>query len=293
MSSPSDDSGTTQVDERMLRGWPLPAPGNSKYSRGRIAIVGGSAQAPGAVGLAGVSALRVGAGRLSMIVPQDVAVPLAVAVPEAGILAFDGDELPRDAVDEIAGADAVLLGPGLTDPDVTVRLLRRVLEVIDADARLILDAFALGVLSRLAEEIEEWPAGLVLTPNREEAALLLDRDGEVDDDDIPAIAARYGAVVTCYGVISSADGSTWRIGADIPGLATSGSGDVLAGAILGLAARSEDAAQAAVWGTFLHSAAGERLVARVGSIGFLAREISEELPMMLEKVSGGAEGNSA
>jgi NAD(P)H-hydrate repair Nnr-like enzyme with NAD(P)H-hydrate dehydratase domain len=67
----------------------------------------------------------------------------------------------------------------------------------------------------------------------------------------------------------------------VPGLATSGSGDVLAGIVAGLAARGAEPAQAAVWAVFLHSRAGEALARRTGPLGFLARELSAELPRLL------------
>jgi ADP-dependent NAD(P)H-hydrate dehydratase len=64
-------------------------------------------------------------------------------------------------------------------------------------------------------------------------------------------------------------------------LATSGSGDVLAGCVTGLLARGATAAQAACWATHLHSSAGDRLAGRVGPLGFLGRELLDELPPLL------------
>jgi NAD(P)H-hydrate repair Nnr-like enzyme with NAD(P)H-hydrate dehydratase domain len=124
----------------------------------------------------------------------------------------------------------------------------------------------------------------VLTPNPAEAGRLLDRDG-VDDEpelDVAAeIAERYGAVVSYESSIAAPDGRRWLVPAGHPGLGTSGSGDVLAGAIGGLLARGADPAQAACWGTYLHSTAGDRLAARVGRLGFLARELADELPFVI------------
>ncbi|KQQ94223.1 hypothetical protein ASF62_08780 [Leifsonia sp. Leaf325] len=295
MSDQPDAPGDVEVTAEVLRRWPLPEPGDSKHSRGRIAVVGGSERAPGAVLLAGLSALRVGAGRLSLHVPRAVAVPLAVAVPEGGVFPFD-DDLTPEAVDDLSSSDAVLIGPGLTDAGTTIRLLRAVLPVLETATVIVLDAFALGVLPDLADDIRKSANPLVLTPNREEATLLLDSgdDGSAGDvggdegggpTDVARIAAAYDAVVSCYGVVGSPSGQTWSIRSDNPGLATSGSGDVLAGAVVGLAARTGDAAQAAVWGTFLHTAAGDALVERVGAIGFLARQISEQLPISLDEVA--------
>lgn len=301
MSDQPDAPGDVEVTAEGLQRWPLPEPGDSKHSRGRIAVVGGSERAPGAVLLAGLSALRVGAGRLSLHVPRAVAVPLAVAVPEGGVFPFD-DDLTPEAIDDLSSSDAVLIGPGLTDAGTTIRLLRAVLPVLEPATVVVLDAFALGVLPELADDIRKSANPLVLTPNREEAALLLDSDdddsGASDEDagprDVARIAATYDAVVSCYGIVGSPSGQTWSIRSDNPGLATSGSGDVLAGAVVGLAARTGDGAQAAVWGTFLQTAAGDALVEQVGAIGFLARQISEQLPISLDRVvtRTGASGDS-
>ena len=110
-----------------------PPPGESKNARGRVVVIGGSEQSPGAVMLAGIAALRVGAGRLTLVTPPSIALPVAVAVPEAGVLALvdDGAAAARDPLgdpvrSELATADAVLLGPGLDGPDVSRRLVEAV-----------------------------------------------------------------------------------------------------------------------------------------------------------------------
>jgi NAD(P)H-hydrate repair Nnr-like enzyme with NAD(P)H-hydrate dehydratase domain len=148
------------------------------------------------------------------------------------------------------------------------------------DAHLVLDAFALSRLANWHQD-HRMPGNLILTPNAEEAQLLLERPLEDELCAGAELARRYGATVCCQGLVTAADGRQWRVGAGHTGLATSGSGDVLAGAIAGLVARSGDAAQACCWATFAHAAAGDRLAAKVGRLGFLAREISDTLPEVL------------
>lgn len=276
-----------RVDDRMLREWPLPAPGGSKNARGRVVVIGGSDHSPGAVMLAGIAALRVGAGRLTLVTPPRIAMSVAVAVPEAGVLSLgDGwpdatqDPLGDQVRSELADADAVLLGPGLDDPGVSRRLIEAVCAADGAPAALVLDAFALGVLPELDVAL---PRHAVLSPNLEEAGILLGEDR--DDRDVAArvarIADRYGAVTTCFGEVAAPGDRAWHVEAGGPGLGTSGSGDVLAGAIVGLLARGADAAKATVWATHLHAAAGDRLSARIAEVGFLARELCDELPHAL------------
>jgi NAD(P)H-hydrate repair Nnr-like enzyme with NAD(P)H-hydrate dehydratase domain len=85
--------------------------------------------------------------------------------------------------------------------------------------------------------------------------------------------------------VVSPDGSAFVNRAGSVGLATSGSGDVLAGVIAGLIARGAEAASAAAWGVHLHALAGERLSRRVGLLGFLARELPAEIPPLMSELS--------
>ena len=156
---------------------------------------------------------------------------------------------------------------------------------------LALDAYALGVLPKVEEIAQTFANRLVLTPNTSEADRLLERDSDGDADtdlvaDTLAIARRYRAVVSCHNVIAHPDGRVWQSGTGHSGLGTSGSGDVLAGAITGLCARGAEPAQAAVWASHAHAAAGDRLSVRVGPLGFLARELLDELPLILVEVEG-------
>jgi ADP-dependent NAD(P)H-hydrate dehydratase len=277
-----------EVTPALLRDWPLPQAGNSKYDRGRILVVGGAAQTPGAAQLAGLAALRVGAGHLTMAVAASAAIALAVAVPEAGVVGLPENErgsvLGNDLgaiADDLHSADAVIVGPGLDDAEQATILVRRLLPNLNDQAWLVLDAYALSALSELADAIEPVAGRIVLTPNGREAEILLGRELQNPRVDVPKIAERYAAVVSCQGTIADPAGAVWQVSAGHDGLATSGSGDVLAGALGGLLGRHAEGAQSAVWATYAHAAAGDRLAARVGRLGFLAREILDELPGIL------------
>ena len=278
MSSPSED-----VDVALLRRWGLPDPGDSKKSRGRVMVVGGSLRSPGAVLLAGEAALRVGAGRLGLVVPDTIDGQLGVTLPEAAVFSLPAqasDALEGSLRDELESADAVLLGPGFDDAQETRLTL---LSVVGAGvSTLILDAFAIGVLPDVSRE--DLPRRLILNLNLEEAEILLEHGlSSHRHRDLIDIAQRYDAVVHCYGIIAAPDGATWTVRAGGAGLGTSGSGDVLAGAITGFAARGMEPHRAAVWGSWAHARAGDRLTASVG-IGFLARDIPAELTLAVKEV---------
>jgi ADP-dependent NAD(P)H-hydrate dehydratase len=277
----------TPLTPRVLRAWPVPRPDGGKDERGSVLVAGGARTTPGAAVLAGVTALRVGAGRLTLAVASSVAVAVAVATPEAGVVALPespdgsptgaGDRLPS----ELGRADAVLVGPGLDEPDGTRRLLEDVLDGLDTGTPLVLDAFALGVAVDLRDRLRGRGGGLVLTPNAAEARRLLDEEEHPQDEWAGLVACRSGAVVALDGTVAAPDGRRWESASGSSGLGTSGSGDVLAGAVTGLLAAGAAPEQAACWAVALHGTAGDRLAARVGPVGYLARELVAELPAVL------------
>jgi NAD(P)H-hydrate repair Nnr-like enzyme with NAD(P)H-hydrate dehydratase domain len=131
----------------------------------------------------------------------------------------------------------------------------------------------------------------LLTPHAGEMAHLLG----VDKSDVLAsperhvldAAQRWNAVVALKGavtLIATPQGEAWRHEAGHPGLATSGSGDVLSGLIAGIAARGAGIAQACAWGVVLHQQAARVLTRELGPFGFLARELARPVPRLLARL---------
>jgi ADP-dependent NAD(P)H-hydrate dehydratase len=271
----------------LLREWALPEPQGDKESRGTVLVVGGSRFTPGAVLLAGVAALRAGAGRLQLAVDRETATALSIAVPEAKVVGLPavGADLPDELLELARAADVLAIGPGLDDIEETARLMSEVLDVADKNAGVVLDAYALGALSKNAALLEGRSQRVVLTPNATEAEHLLGHD---PGDDLAmaalAVAERHQAVVSLRSHIAAPDGRCWREESGDTGLGTSGSGDVLAGIIAGLLARGTEPAQAACWGAYAHAVSGRRLILHHGRTGFLARELVDELAATLATV---------
>ncbi|MFG1673546.1 NAD(P)H-hydrate dehydratase [Micromonospora sp. NPDC049282] len=280
------------ITPALLRDWALPVPSGGKEARGTVLVVGGSRFTPGAVLLAGVAALRAGAGVLQLATAESTAASLSIQVPEAlvvGLPETDEGAVRGDPGDVLGGlvadADVVAVGPGLTDIDATGKLLRLVLDAAGRETALVLDAYALGALSHEPGLLVGSDRKVVLTPNLTEARHLLDRDpGDDLDAEAVELAGRYEAVVSLYGHIATPDGRAWREESGDAGLGTSGSGDVRAGLLAGLLSRGADPAQAACWAAFAHAVSGQRLVPRYGRIGFLARELLDEIPYTLATV---------
>jgi ADP-dependent NAD(P)H-hydrate dehydratase len=261
-------------------------------------VIGGATEVPGAILLAGVAALRVGAGKLQLAGPKSAATPLGVAVPEARVFSLpesgDGflDRKSGGRAAELAqGADAILVGPGMMNDDAVRGFMGEVIPRM-ADKPLVIDALALSALRggrhRFTEE-----ARVVLTPNIVEMARITGDKAtaiEADPRGVAVTVARdLNAIVVLKGAetfIATPDGEAFRYAEGDVGLATSGSGDVLAGALVGLIARGATLDQAAVWAVYLHGAAGNRLKRRIGPLGFLARELSDEIAPVMSALGG-------
>lgn len=288
------------VTSGLLRGWPLPTPGVDKNSRGRVLIVGGSAQTPGAVALAAEAALRSGAGKVQVATVASVATSLAVALPEtlvrglaqtaAGAIDPSRAELLLEMAQDCS---ALLIGPGLMDVEAAAALTGSLVPRLACP--VVLDALALAWVGDDAslEGVLGSARQMVLTPNPAELALTLHwPEADVRHDGAKAALelARDRAATVAYGgevsYVADPDGRLWRDDSGTQGLAVAGSGDVKAGIVAGLLARGAPAAQAAVWAAFVHGRAGERLTAATGPSGFLARELPAQVPRVLAELTG-------
>jgi hydroxyethylthiazole kinase-like uncharacterized protein yjeF len=286
------------VTASTLLEWPLPDPASDKESRGRVVVVGGGTDTPGAVLLAGEAALRAGTGKLQLAVPREVGPALALAVPECRTLGLPADEggVLRAAaagavVEAGSAADVVLLGPGLADVGATVELLEEVVPRLDAT--VVLDALATAYVTEHPDGLRHLAGRCVVTANPGEVAQMLHREEDaVEADPVAAattLAERTGVVVLCGGsdkVVATPDGDLWIVEAGGPGLGTSGSGDVQSGLVTGLLARGAEPAQAAVWAAWLHGTAGDRLAAATGPVGYLVREVAALVPGLIVEVTG-------
>lgn len=290
-------SAPIEIDLDLLRGMPLPRhpDDGDKEERGRLLVVGGSRELAGAVVLSGVAALRAGAGKLQIATADSIAIHVAVTVPEARVIGLAETEsgcIAETEIDRLLGwatsAQAMLLGCGLQHGVPLDRLLDRLFER-RLELPLVLDAAVLGSLADRAEALRAWPGPVIILPHAGEMARLLgcERD-EVAADPLAAAqraADIYGAITLVKGEYShmvAPDGRAYRYQGGGVGLATSGSGDTLAGLVGGLAARGTDPLTALVWGVHLHGEAGRRLRARHGRVGFLARELLDEVPAIMD-----------
>lgn len=295
--SPDRHDDPRVVTPSVLRDWPLPEPGSDKEASGRLLVLGGSTRSPGAVRLCGEAALRSGAGKVTLATVEAVLAGLAPLVPEAGLVplgadddgAIDVAQAPA-IVEEVGRADVLLAGPGLVDADHAVALLERVLP--RTGAALVLDALGSAYLRTCPAGLRHLDGRAVLTVNPVELARTAHTTTEEATRHPLEVAARVArrshVMVLCGGTakhLVTPDGEAWVVEGGGPGLAASGSGDVQAGILAGLLARGAEPAQAAAWAGFVHARCGERLAAAVGPLGYLARELPEQVPRVLAELA--------
>jgi ADP-dependent NAD(P)H-hydrate dehydratase len=295
---PRNNAKPTRIRRALLRRNPLPDPasGGDKEERGRVLIVGGEVELPGAIILAGIAALRAGAGKLQIATCESNARHVGIAVPECLAVALHESKgtIGDKAAPEIArygnDADAVLIGSGLrTNPD-NDRLVNRIMANW-GKTPLVIDAGALGLLRENPRALASLNGKAVITPHAGEMATVLGIDkSEVEKNPGETAfraATKFRAVVALKGsdtYIASPRGDLYVYDSGHIGLATSGSGDTLAGIITGLLARGASPLKSAIWGVFLHGAAGNALSKRMGQVGFLAHELLDEIPAIMNDV---------
>ena len=255
-----------------------------KGSFGHVLVIAGSLGKTGAGVLAAEGALRAGAGLVTVGVPSSLNSIFETKLTEAMSLPVgdDASYLGADSIallaSEAASRDALVLGPGLGTEPTTVELACALLEQVTIPA--VVDADGLNAFAGRPEAIAS-SAPRVLTPHPGEAARLLGwTNAAVQADRVGAaraLAERSRAIVLLKGarsLIASPDGELWINPTGGPGLASGGTGDVLAGVVGALLAQQLPPLDAARLGAYLHGLAGDLGPA----VGGLAGEVAARLP---------------
>lgn len=291
-----------RLDSDWLRDHPLPQPDNGvdKNARGRTLVIGGGTTVPGGLRLTAEAAFRAGAGKVRIATVASAALPLGIAIPEAAVY-----PLPEDAEGEIGAGceaalaplldrvDAIIAGPAMSSDDAAGQIVDALLAARSCDtATLVLDAAALGCLppDRVGR-LRHRSGPVILTPHVGEMAALLTCEADEVECDRPAIvrraAAESGAFCMLKGatsLVATPEGELFAYAGGGVGLATGGSGDVLAGLVAGLAARGAPPLEALLWAVWLHGEAGRRCAEQMGPLGFMARELLGHVPGLMRAV---------
>ncbi|TCU51434.1 hydroxyethylthiazole kinase-like uncharacterized protein yjeF [Novosphingobium sp. PhB57] len=286
------------IDERWLVRNPLPTlyGTEDKNARGRVLVVGGAEFVPGAIRLTGEAVLRAGAGKLQLATVSSAATALGVLVPEAAMIALPADqdgEIALEAAallsERIRRCDTLVVGPGMSVGPRTDQLVASLLAEPDNSRTVVLDAAALTSARDLPDLIAGHEGRVVLTPHHGEMAHLAGITAEevalAPETIALKTARRFGCIILLKSrstLLAAPSGELLRYESGCVGLATGGSGDVLAGIVGGLCARGASPLTAAAWACWVHGKAGRTLSQHVGRAGFLARELLPLLPKLLD-----------
>jgi len=262
-------------------------PRNShKGSFGWVLGIGGNSHMSGAVRLCGEAALRSGAGKVTLATVPEHAAMINLSCPE---LMVRGVKKGRELTTLLTQVNVCAVGTGLGQTSWSEDLFNTCLK---SPAPVVLDADGLNILARhhpVTERQNRLPRGnWILTPHPAEAGRLLGcGTREIQQDRVSAaqrIAVAYDAVVVlkgCGTVIARPDGFYAICPLGNPGMATAGTGDVLAGVIAAMLAQGLSTWESAILGVVVHARAGDLAAAQVGERGMIASDIIARLPAVL------------
>ena len=262
---------------------------SNKSTYGRVLCVCGSVGMAGAAYLSALSALRCGAGLVEILSPEQNRTILQTNLPEAIVTSYDATDPDTDIVDSaLSRADAVVCGCGLGITPASRKLLAHILR--NCTLPTVLDADALNLISR-NPSLKKYLKGKIITPHPME----LSRLATIPVEQItyePArichdLASTWDTVCVLKGhatVVSDGQGEVYLNGSGNSGMATAGSGDVLAGIIGGILSQNKDLTplQVASLGVYVHGLAGDAAAAHLGEYSVIASDIISCLSRVLK-----------
>ncbi len=281
-------------DKSALNMLPRRAPRSNKGDYGRLLCICGSEGMSGAAYLSARAAYRSGAGLVEILTHQCNRTVLQASLPEAIVTLYNDSYSCEPLLRSLERADAVVIGCGLGVMPLSRKLLSELLHAIDIKKTpLVIDADAINLLAK-NRSLLKYISGAVITPHFMEASRLLDRpiDELLNNTDRVSleIAVQYGVVCVMKDHETAVSDGSDRIyinKSGNAGMATAGSGDVLAGIIGGLLAQRARSAintgllDTAALGVYIHGLAGDAAAIRYGEYSLMASDITEAIPSVL------------
>jgi hydroxyethylthiazole kinase-like uncharacterized protein yjeF len=271
------------------------APDTHKGRTGHLAVIAGSLGKTGAAIMTAGGALRAGAGLVTLGMAAGLHAVAEITVTEAmtwplpdtgnGCLSAAGFD---QAMQLLAGKQALAIGPGLGSAEETRRLVRRVIAA--SGVPMVIDADGLNALAGDLDALAKAPAPAILTPHPGEMARLTGQSVmEIQKNRVHAarrLSETTGAVVVLKGartVIAKPDGRVAINPTGNPGMASGGMGDVLTGVIAGLLAQGFSPFDAACAGVYVHGAAADTLASKT-PVGYLATDVLHAIPAAMGQI---------
>lgn len=263
-------------------------PDTHKGDYGKILLVAGSIGMAGAAVLAGRGAYSSGAGLVACAIPSQLFTILQISLPEAICITRKAHKI------DYSQYDSIVFGPGLGLSRENAALLEEILDSYHGP--LVLDADGLNCISEydLYQKLLETQAQVVLTPHPGEAKRLLGVE-KIQDREVFAISLTHtlktttvlkGSETIVAGFDANGRTTALKNTTGNPGMATAGSGDVLAGMVGAFLAKGLVTCDAALAGVYIHGAAGDLAAMEMGETGMIASDICRYIPHAIKNIIG-------
>jgi len=256
-----------------------------KYDYGSVVVIAGSKGMSGAGILAVEGALKSGGGLVTCYVPEDIYLPVVARSPVEALIKTYTCNITAENIEKDR-KKVILIGPGIGRAKNYSFILEHLLE---RELPVVIDADGIHHLSHVIEALKESKTPVIITPHFGEFSRLINISREeILQDPIgygQKFAVEYQVVVVLKGyrtMIFGTNGEIWFNSTGNPGMATGGSGDVLAGMIAGIAGQNIDIFEAAKAGVFYHGKAGDHYASAFGQSTLTARNIVESLKYVLK-----------
>ena len=284
---------TFSFDKSALRRLPARPQRSNKGTFGRVLLVCGSRGMAGAAYLAGKAALRAGAGLVEIFTPQCNREIIQCLLPEAIVTSYSEESPEKELLDaSLARADAVVCGCGLGQSAASRAVLSHLLRTVTAPC--VIDADALNLVSR-NPSLKKYLSGKIITPHPGEMSRLCGKDTEEICSQINSVcqefARDHGLICVLKDhstAVSEGSDRLYVNNSGNSGMATAGSGDVLAGIIGGILAQNQrgelSAFDVACLGVYVHGLSGDAAAAQLGEYSLIASDIIDHLPTVLRSI---------
>lgn len=272
-------------------------PDSHKGTYGHVCVLAGSPGKTGAAALTAESAMRTGAGLVTLGVPESlnpvleakVTEVMTAPLPDAGSGMLTPDCLP-EVEGLLSGKSVIALGPGIGTGGEICRFVGQVLE--RAAVPVVLDADGLNALADDVSALARCKVPVVITPHPGEMARLVAMDTAVVQQDrigtASGFAEKYGVIVVLKGartIVAEPGGTVCINPTGNPGMASGGMGDVLTGIIAGLIAQGLDPLPAAQLAVYVHGCIADDVAAQQGQVGMRATDLMAGIPRTLQRIA--------
>lgn len=269
-----------------------------KGSYGHLLLIAGSRGKTGAAAMAAVSAMRAGAGVVTLAVPKSLQPIYEMKLTEVMTeplpeeeRCFIGEDALREIIKLAEGKGALVIGPGISPTQAAIKVMAGLIGIISQP--VVIDAGGIDAVAASPDILKNAQGARVITPHPGEMGRLLGVSSRDVQADRIGIAKRYAVennvcvvLKGAHTVVAVPDGKVFINTIGNPGMATAGTGDVLAGMIGGLLAQGFSPEKAAIAAVYLHGLAGDMIRDEKGEYGIMATDILERIPLAIKKVAG-------